>query len=474
MHALRIGWVEKFDQPRQAPRREVERECPAQRLVEIRLLAHRQRGRTAPLGLDHREFPQPSLQEKDVRRSRRQLQRVEAGRRAAAERQILSPERANQNLEASILVEHDLRHVLPAEHRNHEADEDGLAGSGRAADQRMSGVLAAAAVRIGRIARMEREVVRRARRGHEHGERLAPVIAARAAARIVVKRGHRREIARRDRRLAWPVREISGQLRPERGFQRKVLARDQHAGVGEKAARQRDSVVELFEPGPEILATVVRRIDGIRQHLQREMMIPHHELVARQCIQRLFRSRACESAKSPAFAMRLNCRCSSACAAALVRKAKDCVSTNGNGADKRRSYRPTKTRRRILLDAEHGADERIARAAVFDRLVSEQQSRGDERLVERSARQRHAAPFAVREQPEVLEQRRTPDAAIEVSSERFRVVARERCAQRLRELRGRVQPSRRSRAASSNEVRARSRRANPAAAPAAGRCTTAR
>src|SRR5271156_3840366 len=53
-------------------------------------------------------------------------------------------------------------------------------------------------------------------------------------------------------------------------------------------------------------------------------------------------SAACETAKSPAFDMRLNWRCSSDCPADFDRKEKDCVATNETGADSSRLYIPTR------------------------------------------------------------------------------------------------------------------------------------
>ena len=53
-----------------------------------------------------------------------------------------------------------------------------------------------------------------------------------------------------------------------------------------------------------------------------------------------FSSAAWDTAKSPALAMRLNCRCSSAWPLALLRKENDWVSTNDIGDDSSRSYIP--------------------------------------------------------------------------------------------------------------------------------------
>ncbi len=173
---------------------------------------------------------------------------LKPGRHAVAQRQIFTAQGPHQDLQPAILVEDDLRRAASAQHRHQKADQYGLARSGRSADERVPGVLAAAAVRIARIARVQREMIRRARAGHKSRQRIAPVIARRPSGRIVVERRHRGKVARGDRRLARPHEAVAGQLRPERRLQRQILARHGHAGVGEQAARQRHLVVERLEP----------------------------------------------------------------------------------------------------------------------------------------------------------------------------------------------------------------------------------
>src|SRR5690348_13780384 len=90
----------------------------------------------------------------------RQLQRIEPGGYAGLERQILATQRAHQDLQSPILVEHDLGRALPMEHREQEADEDRLPRSRGTANERMSRIFATTAVGIRRVTRMEREVVR--------------------------------------------------------------------------------------------------------------------------------------------------------------------------------------------------------------------------------------------------------------------------------------------------------------------------
>ena len=86
--------------------------------------------------------------------------------------------RPDQDLQSAVLVEHDLSDALAVKHGEDEPDEDGLAGPGRPADERMAGVLATAAVGIFRVAGMQREVVRRARARHQQRQCIAPVVAA--------------------------------------------------------------------------------------------------------------------------------------------------------------------------------------------------------------------------------------------------------------------------------------------------------
>src|SRR5258708_40228156 len=112
----------------------------------------------------------------------------------------------------------------------------------------MPGVLAAAAIRINRIAGMQREGIGRAGAGDKNAERGSPVIAMRAANRIIMKWRHGGEISRRDRRLARPEREISRQLSPKSGFQGQVLSRHQHSRIGKTTSRPRDGILQWLEP----------------------------------------------------------------------------------------------------------------------------------------------------------------------------------------------------------------------------------
>ena len=177
----------------------VERQRAAQRLVQVGLFAHAVDGAGAaarPPGTA--EFNEPQLQELHVGRSRGQLQRIEAGGLARLERKVLAVERPHQDLEAAILVEQHLGDALARQHGDQESDEHGLARTGRTADQGVARVLPAAAIRIGRIAGMQRKIVRRAGAGDEKRQCIAPMIAERTAGRKIVERPHGRQVARGD------------------------------------------------------------------------------------------------------------------------------------------------------------------------------------------------------------------------------------------------------------------------------------
>ena len=66
VESFRVRGIEKLDQSREPPRRGLERQRPAQRLIEIRLLTHRER----PASRGPRQHPQPGFQELDVMRAR--------------------------------------------------------------------------------------------------------------------------------------------------------------------------------------------------------------------------------------------------------------------------------------------------------------------------------------------------------------------------------------------------------------------
>ena len=109
--------------------------------------------------------------------------------------------------------------------------------------------------------------------------------------------------------------------------------------------------------------------------------------------------------------MRLNCRCSNAWPADFDKNAKDCVSTNANGADSSRLYIPTALGVGYSLmpsiaptRVRSGGRYSIASVPNSRRVVASTSIDGDRR-------QRHALPLAIDQQSQILEQRRAPDLA---------------------------------------------------------------
>src|SRR6186713_1067313 len=97
-----------------------------QRLVEVCLLSRRQ---VTSVTWTHQR-PEPCFEKLEVGCGIRQLEWVEAGGLAVGQRQVLASQSPHENLQASVLVEHDLRHALPVQHGYQEADEHCLAGAG--------------------------------------------------------------------------------------------------------------------------------------------------------------------------------------------------------------------------------------------------------------------------------------------------------------------------------------------------------
>src|SRR3546814_3727024 len=57
----------------------------------------------------------------------------------------------------------------------------------------------------------------------------------------------RREVIGRDRCGARPPREIADQLRPIGSFQRRAFAGGDHARIGQRSARDRHIIAQLFQ-----------------------------------------------------------------------------------------------------------------------------------------------------------------------------------------------------------------------------------
>src|SRR5205085_12068477 len=121
-------------------------------------------------------------------------------------------ERTKENLRATVLVEKDRpwRELLRL--GREEVEDHGLAGSRRADDGEVT-----------EIAVMEVEEVGRRARCFEHADRLAPMIAARAAHGEPVERDETGRIGAGDQRPTNDILFIARELAPESGLKVHVL-----------------------------------------------------------------------------------------------------------------------------------------------------------------------------------------------------------------------------------------------------------
>ncbi len=315
------------------------------------------------------QVPQPCLEEFDIGRRDRQLQWIETGGHTVLQRQIFASQCAHQNLETAILIEDDLSRALAIQQGDQKADEHCLARAGGTANECVAGIFSAAAIGVGGVAGMQRKIIGRARAGDEQAHRVAPMISRCPPGGIVVKRRHRREVSRRDRRLARSNGEIARQLRPEGGFQRQILPCDQHAGVGEKAARQRNMIVECFETASS--GGIDTQVGDARQYLKGEMMIAHDEFVARERVQCVLELRSLGDGEVAGIRHSIELALQQRLARALRQERKGLCQYEGEWRRQEPVVHPDHTWGWIFLDTEHCADGRRGRRAVFDGLGAE-------------------------------------------------------------------------------------------------------
>lgn len=166
-------------------------------------------------------------QEGAVRRRRvERLEWGEARRLAVAQGEIGPAAGAHEDLGPPVLVDEQLLGAEAFELGQHEVLDDRLARSGRPADEG-----------VAQIADVEVEPERRAGRGAQHRDRLAPVGAARLADRMGVERRQGREIARGDGGRPGAAGEGAGELGPEGRLQSEILPGHDQTGIGENGAR---------------------------------------------------------------------------------------------------------------------------------------------------------------------------------------------------------------------------------------------
>ncbi|MNR32309.1 hypothetical protein D3C85_1498840 [compost metagenome] len=123
------------------------------------------------------------------------------------------------------------------------------------------------------IADMEVEPERRARRGAQHGDGVAPMVAARLAHRMGMEGRQSREITRGDRGRSGAAGEGPGKLGPEGGFKAQILACDDEAGVREN--------------GPSLGQMVGQGGRAVAVDQDRGLMLAHDEAVADEVVERV-------------------------------------------------------------------------------------------------------------------------------------------------------------------------------------------
>jgi len=244
---------------------------------------------------------------------------------------------------------------------------------------------------------MQREMVWRARAGHEYRQRLAPVIAPSPATWKIVESGHGGKVARSDRCLARPHREIPWQLRPVGGLQREVFSRDRHARIGEQAARLGNGTVQGFQTRPGIAAIVLHQLG---EHLQREVMLAHDEFIAGESIQRLAQLLGLGDSKIAGIGHAVYLPLQQPLAGRLGQESERLAEYEGERCRQQAVVHADEVRRRVFFDAEHRSGPGGAGGAVLDDLGAKKQPRSWQYLVYRAPGQGHLLPFAVNEQPQ--------------------------------------------------------------------------
>ncbi len=150
------------------------------------------------------------------------MQRIEPGRQASAQLIVLPTNRADEQFGATILVEKDDPRRKLARLGEQEIEHHRLART-RGTDDR----------EIAQIVLVEIEEVGAGRRRLEQGDGVAPVIALGLADGEIVQAGKPSIVARRDQRAPADIAEIAGELCPERGFERDILAHADHAKIAQ-------------------------------------------------------------------------------------------------------------------------------------------------------------------------------------------------------------------------------------------------
>ena len=160
------------------------------------------------------------------------LERVETGRLATFQRQVVAPAGAHEYLRSLVLVEEEdgRRRVVLLHLTQQKVDQRGLAGTGLADHHGVADGLLAQRV-LARVGGMEIEEVRLSVGGLQRGDRLAPRVVVLLARGEIVQRRQAEEIQRTDAGDAGTVFPVAGQLGIERRGHGEVFLAGHEPGI---------------------------------------------------------------------------------------------------------------------------------------------------------------------------------------------------------------------------------------------------
>ncbi|MBV6416900.1 MAG: hypothetical protein CMLOHMNK_01518 [Steroidobacteraceae bacterium] len=162
-----------------------------------------------------------------------------------------------------------------------------------------------------------------------------------------------------------------------------------------------------------------------RQHLQREVMVAHHEVVRGQVIQRVLQLLGLAHREVAGVGHLVVLPLQEALPCRLCQERERLREHELERRGEQHVVHADRRRRGVLLDAENRAETRLGREAVFDGLAAEDDPRGREHFVERCRGQRHGRQVRIHQLTEELQRTGVQPAAGLIHTEPLRVVSGE-------------------------------------------------
>ena len=132
-------------------------------------------------------------------------------------------------------------------------------------------------------------------------------------------------------------------------------------------------------------------------------MVAHHELIARQGIERILEFFCLRHRKISGVSHPVKLTLEKPLAGCLGEKDKGLGQHEREWRREQRTVHPHDTGRGVFLDAKHRTHASFGGSAIFERFTTEEQSRSGERMIDGPARQEAALPFAIDQHTEILE-----------------------------------------------------------------------